>query len=163
MTATDWPDVKNDTIVAEYLMILSEELLGRRYNKARRTAPCKIKLVGIEIPSNSKSPTLRRLAGPGLATFKRYAPRFNLEMSLVKAAARWFVRDPDGEAALRAKNNAGWPTRRSPSLVLHQILKMLRFRMSWNRCSASSGGSMPPAAANGSGRSAMPVRSGCLT
>lgn len=39
MTAADWSYESNDTIAAEYLLIqylliLSEELLGRRYNKA---------------------------------------------------------------------------------------------------------------------------------
>ncbi|KZY01816.1 MULTISPECIES: hypothetical protein [unclassified Sulfitobacter] len=34
MTAADWSYEGNDTIAAEYLLILSEELLGRRYNKA---------------------------------------------------------------------------------------------------------------------------------
>lgn len=41
MTTADWTDTENDTIVAGYFAMLSDELSGRRYNKvAQNPALC---------------------------------------------------------------------------------------------------------------------------
>jgi hypothetical protein len=34
MTTADWSDIENDMIVAGYFAMLSDDLSGRRYNKA---------------------------------------------------------------------------------------------------------------------------------
>lgn len=90
MTTGDWSDIENDTIVAGYFSMLSDELSGRRYNKAAQNRSLQDQIGrsrgSIEFKMCNISAALR---GLGLPTIKGYAPRFNFQMSLAEAAARW--------------------------------------------------------------------------
>ncbi|QIE44887.1 DUF3883 domain-containing protein [Pseudohalocynthiibacter aestuariivivens] len=109
MTTADWSDIENDTIVAGYFSMLSDELSGHRYNKAAQNRSLQDQIGrsrgSIEFKMCNISAALR---GLGLPTIKGYAPRFNFQMSLVEAAARWLVRNPQWEVALHGQAQRGF-------------------------------------------------------
>ncbi|WP_417809744.1 DUF3883 domain-containing protein [Thioclava sp.] len=108
MTTADWSDIENDMIVAGYFAMLSDELSGRRYNKAAQNRSLQDQIGrsrgSIEFKMCNISAALR---GFGLPTIKGYAPRFNFQMSLAEAAARWLARNPEWEMALHGKAQRG--------------------------------------------------------
>ncbi|WP_116599993.1 DUF3883 domain-containing protein [Primorskyibacter marinus] len=108
MTTGDWSDIENDTIVAGYFSMLSDELSGRRYNKAAQNRSLQDQIGrsrgSIEFKMCNISAALR---GLGLPTIKGYAPRFKFQMSLAEAAARWLARNPEWEVALHGKEQRG--------------------------------------------------------
>lgn len=100
MSAEDWSDLENDAIVATYFAMLDEDLAGRRYNKAaiNRNLQQTINRTSgsIEFKNCNISAAL---IGFGLPHIKGYQPRFNFQMSLAEAIARWLARNPAFEVA----------------------------------------------------------------
>lgn len=89
MSSEAWSDLENDAIVADYFSMLSDELAGRRYNKAAHNRALQ-ELIGrskgsIEFKHQNISAVLR---GLGETWIKGYKPAFNFQMSLVDAVAR---------------------------------------------------------------------------
>lgn len=101
MNASDWSDTENNAIVAAYFAMLSDELSGRPYNKAAQNRALQEQIGrsrgSIEFKLCNVSAAC---LGLGLPIIKGYLPRFNVQMSLAEAAARWLARHPDWEAAL---------------------------------------------------------------
>ncbi|MFZ7090781.1 DUF3883 domain-containing protein [Primorskyibacter sp. 2E233] len=104
METSDWSDLENDAVVSAYFSMLSDELSGRRYNKAAQNRALQEQINrsrgSIEFKMCNVSAALR---GLGLPIIKGYAPRFNFQMSLAEAAARWLARNPEWEIALHRK------------------------------------------------------------
>ncbi|MEP0316412.1 DUF3883 domain-containing protein, partial [Hyphomonas sp.] len=104
MNANDWSDTENDTVVAAYFAMLSDELSGRPFNKAAQNRALQEQIGrsrgSIEFKLCNVSAAC---LGLGLPTIKGYLPRFNVQMSLAEAAARWLARHPEWEAALHGK------------------------------------------------------------
>lgn len=104
MSPSDWSDVENDAVVAAYFAMLSDELSGRPYNKAAQNRALQQQIGrsrgSIEFKLCNVSAAC---LGLGLPIIKGYLPRFNVQMSLAEAAARWLARHPEWEAALNSK------------------------------------------------------------
>jgi len=104
MNPIDWSDTENDAIVAAYFSMLSDELLGRPFNKAAQNRALQQQLGrsrgSIEFKLCNVSAAC---LGLGLPIIKGYLPRFNVQMSLAEAAARWLARHPEWEAGLHGK------------------------------------------------------------
>lgn len=104
METSDWSDLENDAVVSAYFSMLSDELSGRRYNKAAQNRALQDQINrtrgSIEFKMCNVSAALR---GLGLPIIKGYAPRFNFQMSLAEAAARWLARNPEWEMALHSR------------------------------------------------------------
>lgn len=104
MEKADWSDLENDAVVAAYFSMLSDELSGRSYNKAAQNRAVQDLINrsrgSIEFKMCNVSAALR---GLGLPIIIGYAPRFNFQMSLAEAAARWLARNPEWEIALHRK------------------------------------------------------------
>lgn len=101
MTSADWTDTENDTIVASYFAMLSDELSGRSYNKAANNRQLQAQTGrsrgSIEFKLCNVSGAFR---GFGLPIVKGYQPRFNFQSSLTEAVSRWLHQNPDWEIAL---------------------------------------------------------------
>ncbi len=101
MNTSDWSDTENNAIVAAYFAMLSDELSGRPYNKAAQNRALQQQIGrsrgSIEFKLCNVSAAC---LGLGLPIIKGYLPRFNVQMSLAEAAARWLARHPEWEAAL---------------------------------------------------------------
>ncbi|MCP1169861.1 DUF3883 domain-containing protein [Limimaricola litoreus] len=104
MSSSDWSDFENDVVVASYFAMLSDELSGRPYNKAGQNRALQEQIRrsrgSIEFKLCNVSAAC---LGLGLPIIKGYLPRFNVQMSLAEAAARWLARHPEWEAALHGK------------------------------------------------------------
>ncbi|WP_282026296.1 DUF3883 domain-containing protein [Limimaricola cinnabarinus] len=104
MSPSDWSDVENDAVVAAYFAMLSDELSGRPYNKTAQNRALQEQIGrsrgSIEFKLCNVSAAC---LGLGLPIIKGYLPRFNVQMSLAEAAARWLARHPEWEAALNSK------------------------------------------------------------
>ena len=104
MDSVDWSDTENDAVVASYFGMLSDELSGRRYNKASQNRALQ------EQTGRSRGSIEFKLCnvsaacvGLGLPIIKGYRPRSNFQMSLAESASRWLARHPDWELALHRK------------------------------------------------------------
>ncbi len=101
MSSNDWSNSENDAAVASYFAMLSDELSGRRYNKAaaNRTLQEQISRSrgSIEFKLCNVSAACK---GFGLPTIKGYRPRFNFQMSLAEAVSRWLAEHSEWETAL---------------------------------------------------------------
>lgn len=106
MSTSDWSDAENDAIVASYFTMLSDELSGRRYNKAAQNRALQEQIGrgrgSIEFKLCNVSAAF---VGLGLPIIRGYQPRFNFQMSLAEAASRWLVQNPDWELALHRKES----------------------------------------------------------
>jgi len=96
MNSKEWSDLENDDIVADYFSMLSDELAGRRYNKAAHNRALQ-ELIGrskgsIEFKHQNISAVLK---GLGETWIKGNKPAFNFQMSLVDAVARQLHRQGD--------------------------------------------------------------------
>ena len=104
MNANDWSDAENDAVVTAYFAMLSDELSGRPYIKADQNRALQQQIRrsrgSIEFKLCNVSAAC---LGLGLPIIKGYLPRFNVQMSLAEAAARWLARHPEWEAALHGK------------------------------------------------------------
>ncbi len=106
MSTSDWSDAENDAIVASYFMMLSDELSGRRYNKAAQNRALQEQIGrgrgSIEFKLCNVSAAF---VGLGLPIIRGYQPRFNFQMSLAEAASRWLVQHPEWELTLHRKES----------------------------------------------------------
>lgn len=104
METSDWSNFENDAVVAAYFSMLSDELSGRRYNKAAQNRTLQDQIDrsrgSIEFKMCNVSAAMR---GLGLPIIQGYAPRFNFQMALAEAAARWLAQHPDWEIALHRR------------------------------------------------------------
>ena len=104
MNANDWSDAENDAVVTAYFAMLSDELSGRPYIKADQNRALQQQIRrsrgSIEFKLCNVSAAC---LGLGLPIIKGYLPRFNVQMSLAEAAARWLAPHPEWEAALHGK------------------------------------------------------------
>lgn len=105
MRSGDWSDDENDAVVATYFTMLSDELAGRRYNKAEmnRTLQAQTSRTRGSIEFKLFNVSAVRV-GLGLPTISGYRPRFNFQMSLAEAASRWLARHPEWEFGLHRNN-----------------------------------------------------------
>jgi len=91
-----WTDAENDLIVADYFVMLAEDLAGRNYNKAEHRRMLMSCLQNrsepsIEFKHRNISAVLK---GLGESWIHGYRPAFNFQLSLVEAVVRWLGRNP---------------------------------------------------------------------
>ncbi|MBO9449921.1 DUF3883 domain-containing protein [Tropicibacter sp. R16_0] len=116
MNSEKWSDFENDAIVTDYFSMLSDELAGRRYNKAAHNRALQ-ELIGrskgsIEFKHQNISAVLK---GLGETWINGYKPAFNFQMSLVDAVARhlhhrgeWISEKPSVSFAASEAPGAIW-------------------------------------------------------
>ena len=97
MASGPWTDEENDLIVADYFVMLADDLAGRRYNKAehRRALLPLLKEQSegsVEFKHQNISAVLKGLGEDWIPCYK---PAFNFQMTLVDAVARWLELHPD--------------------------------------------------------------------
>lgn len=101
MSSDDWSDVENDAVVASYFAMLGEELANRPYNKAAYNRLLQEQIGrthgSIEFKLSNVSAAAKSFALP---IIRGYRPRFNFQMSLAEAIARWLARHPQWEMQL---------------------------------------------------------------
>jgi Protein NO VEIN, C-terminal len=89
MSGEEWSELENDAIVADYFSMLSDELVGVRYNKAAHNRSLQEMISrskgSIEFKHQNISAVLK---GLGETWINGYKPAFNFQMSLVDAVAR---------------------------------------------------------------------------
>lgn len=106
MSTGDWSDAENDAIVASYFTMLSDELSGRRYNKAAQNRALQEQIGrgrgSIEFKLCNVSAAF---VGLGLPIIRGYQPRFNFQMSLAEAVSRWLTQHPEWELTLHRKES----------------------------------------------------------
>ncbi len=95
MPGDDWTSDENDAVVADYFDMLQSELAFRSYNKAEHNRQLQ-SLIGrgrgsIEYKHQNISAVLKAM---GEVWIDGYMPRFNFQMSLADAVARWLERNP---------------------------------------------------------------------
>lgn len=88
--AGDWTDEQNDAIVADYFVMLADDIAGRPYSKAEHN---RLLQTGISRPRGSieyKHQNISAvLKGLGEDWIAGYKPAFNFQASLVDAVVRW--------------------------------------------------------------------------
>ena len=89
MSGENWSDMENDACVADYFSMLSDELTGKKYNKAAHNRALQ-ELIGrskgsIEFKHRNISAVLK---GLGETWITGYTPTFNFQASLVDAVVR---------------------------------------------------------------------------
>lgn len=101
MNASDWSDIENEAVVVSYFTMLSDELSGRRYNKAAQNRVLQDQIGrsrgSIEFKLSNVSAAC---VGLGLPFINGYKPLFNFQMSLAETVLRWLARTPEWEVAL---------------------------------------------------------------
>ena len=116
MASKVWTDAENDLIVADYFAMLSEELAGRRPNKAAHNRALQNQIGrgpgSIEYKHQNISAVLQWLGQPWIDGYK---PALNFQGSLVEAVARWLDRRPD---YLSPKEPVASVSRREPPGIL---------------------------------------------
>lgn len=115
MAQGHWSDRENDLIVADYFMMLADELAGRPYSKAEHRRALLPLLDGrsegsIEFKHQNISAVLKALGEPWIEGYK---PAFNFQMALVDAVARfvarhsgWMPHEPSGSANSAVREEA---------------------------------------------------------
>lgn len=115
MAADAWTDQENDEAVASYMSMLSDELSGRRFNKAANNRDLQQRTGrprgAIEFKLCNVSAVAQAF---GIPTILGYRPRFNFQMSLAEALSRWLARNPEWEAALHRVRTSGMAERAPP-------------------------------------------------
>ena len=96
MSSDAWTDTENDLIVADYFAMLANDIARRPYNKAEHRRGLALLLhnrsnSSIEFKHQNISAVLK---GLGENWITGYQPRFNIQMSLVDAVARWLDLNP---------------------------------------------------------------------
>jgi hypothetical protein len=95
IAGTDWSDVEQDLIVADYFAMLEAELAGERVNKAERNRALQAltgrKRGSIEYKHMNVSAALQRI---GLPTIDGYKPYQNIQDSLLDAVDRYLTSRP---------------------------------------------------------------------
>ena len=97
MSRRNWTDHENDLIVGDYFMMLTEELVGRPYNKAKHNRELRPSLndrnrEAVEFKHCNISATLQKL---GEAWIQGYKPRGSYQSTLVDAVERWLESNPE--------------------------------------------------------------------
>lgn len=96
MSGKAWADEENDAIVADYFSMLSDELSNKEPNKLAHNRALQKKIgrthKSIEFKHQNISAVLQ---GLGEAWIKGYKPKFNYQMSLVDAVARYLQEHGD--------------------------------------------------------------------
>lgn len=104
MSSDDWSDQENDAVVASYFAMLSDELVGRPYNKAAQNRLLQEQTGrsrgSVEFKLCNVSAAFQAFALP---IIRGYKPRLNFQMSLADAVSGWLVRNPEWEMALHRK------------------------------------------------------------
>ena len=96
MSNGPWTDEENDLIVADYFVMLADDIAGRPYNKAAHRRAL-LPLLNdrsegsIEFKHQNISAVLK---GLGEDWIPGYKPAFNFQMTLVDAVARWLALNP---------------------------------------------------------------------
>lgn len=104
-----WTDEENDLIVADYFMMLAEDIARRPYSKSEHNLRMQEKIdrsrKSIEFKHQNISAVLK---GLGEDWIPGYKPAFHFQMALIDAVARWLAqnpawldRKPDRERGLR--------------------------------------------------------------
>ena len=109
MSTGPWTDEENDLIVADYFVMLADDIMGRPYNKAGHNrdlqAHTSRSRPSIEYKHRNISAVLK---GLGEDWIPGYKPAFNFQMALVDAVVRWLARNPTWvERAPRSRPAAG--------------------------------------------------------
>ena len=87
-------------IVAEYFLVLSDELAGRNYNKAAHNRSLQQSLGRSKGSIEFKNCNISAaLMGFGLPYVRGYQPRFNFQISLAEAISRWLAQNPAFDSA----------------------------------------------------------------
>ena len=96
MATEKWTDEENDAIVADYFVMLADDLSGRRYVKAEHNRSLQDRLGrskgSIEFKHANISAALKVFGQP---TLRGYLPRFNFQMTLAEAIDRWLMANPE--------------------------------------------------------------------
>ena len=97
MLRRNWTDSENDLIVADYFAMLSDELAGRPYNKAKHNRELRPSLNGrnkkaVEFKYCNISAALQKI---GEKWIKGYWPLGRYQSSLVDAVERWLESHPE--------------------------------------------------------------------
>lgn len=104
MSSDDWSDQENDAVVASYFAMLSDELVGRPYNKAAQNRLLQEQIGrsrgSVEFKLCNVSAAFLAFALPMI---RGYKPRPNFQMSLADAVSRWLARNQEWEVALHRK------------------------------------------------------------
>ncbi len=97
MANVPWTDDENDLIVADYFRMLSADLDGRAYTKARH-----VRQLGNRLQDRTKGAIEYKhqnisavLQGLGDNWLPGYPPAYNFQASLEDAVARWLARHPE--------------------------------------------------------------------
>ena len=103
-----WSDLENDTIVADYMAMLADDLAGRTYSKAEHNRALQT-LIGrgrgsIEYKHQNISAVLMGLGETWIAGYK---PAFNYQASLEDAIERWLAQRPGWFVGLDDSARAG--------------------------------------------------------
>ena len=96
MASELWTDRENDLIVADYFVMLADDILGRSYSKAgHRRALLPLLNSRSEGSVEFKHQNISAvLKGLGEDWIPGYKPAFNFQMSLVDAVTRWLALNP---------------------------------------------------------------------
>lgn len=106
MAGTDWTDVENDLIVADYFAMLQRELAGRAYNKSQHRRALLPMLQdrsegSVEFKHQNISAVLASL---GETWINGYKPLFNFQTPLEFAVTRWLNTHPEWTHRIRPNN-----------------------------------------------------------
>jgi hypothetical protein len=90
-----WTDEENDLIVADYFMMLSEDIAGRPYSKSEHNLRMQEKIdrsrKSIEFKHQNISAVLK---GLGEDWIPGYKPAFHFQVALIDAVVRWLAQNP---------------------------------------------------------------------
>jgi hypothetical protein len=108
MSDADWSDAENDLIVSDYFSMLSDELAGRRANKAERNRNLQLLIPNrghgsIEFKHQNISAVLLGLGQPWI---RGYKPASRFQGSLVNAVLRWIDARPEWLSPPRGTSEA---------------------------------------------------------
>ncbi|TYC49400.1 DUF3883 domain-containing protein [Rhodobacterales bacterium] len=108
MSTSHWSDRENDAVVDSWFSMLGNELSGRAYVKAEQNRKLQ------KVTGRSKGSVEFKLCnisaaakGFGLPIVTGYQPRFNFQMALADAIARWLARHPEWAPGLNRALAAG--------------------------------------------------------
>jgi hypothetical protein len=96
MSSAPWNDEENDRIIADYFVMLEDDIAGVAYSKAEHRRAVLLQLNGrsegsIEFKHRNISAVLQ---GLGETWITGYRPAFNFQISLVDAVVRWLELNP---------------------------------------------------------------------
>lgn len=95
MAGAQWSDKENDLLVADYFVMLADDLAGKPYNKAQHNRAMQAALgrshASVEFKHQNVSAVLQ---GMGEDWIPGYRPAVNYQTSLEDAVARWLTLHP---------------------------------------------------------------------